>query len=149
MYWNHVATSYLVGCIDKSRNIPGLKPGSIHEQGNPSVKSHMLQSWYLTKGLSIPSALVRYRLKFSQAHWCCNDKTTESISFMVRKTVFITLKKKTSYPPSHTIIEDTIRHNIAQITSTSKAYIPCFLAIIIKWCHIIAWDRRQHHDGGR
>ena len=49
---------------------------------------------------------------------------------------------------SHTIIEDSIRHNIAQMTSTSKAYIPCLPATIIKWCHIIAWDRRQLHDGG-
>ena len=47
------------------------------------------------------------------------------------------------------IREDTIRDDIAQMTSTSKAYIPCLLATIIKWCHIIAWDRRQHHDGGR
>ena len=52
---------------------------------------------------------------------------------MLRKTVAILHKKKrTSYPPSHTIIEDTIRHNIAQITSTSKAYIPCLPATIIK-----------------
>ena len=34
-YWNHVATSYQVGCIGKSRNIPGLKQRNIHEQGNP------------------------------------------------------------------------------------------------------------------
>ena len=41
---------------------------------------------------------------------------------MLRKTVVITLRKKRkSCSPSHTIIEDTIRHNIAQMTSTSKA----------------------------
>ena len=39
LYWNHVATSYQVGCIDKSCNIPGLKQRNIPEQGNPSVKS--------------------------------------------------------------------------------------------------------------
>ena len=38
LYWNHVATSYQVGCIDKSGNIPGLKQCNIHEQGNPSLK---------------------------------------------------------------------------------------------------------------
>ena len=65
---------------------------------------------------NLSDLLVRYRLIFSQAHWCYNDKTTESISFMLRRTVVITL-----YHPSHTIIEDTIRHNIAQMTSTSKA----------------------------
>ena len=57
---------------------------------------------------------------------------------MLRKTVALTRKKKkkkkkeTSYLPSHTIIEDTIRNNIAQMTSTSKAYIPCLLVTIIK-----------------
>ena len=35
LYWNHLATSYQVGCIDKSRNIPGLKQRNINEQGNP------------------------------------------------------------------------------------------------------------------
>ena len=134
-----MAASYQVGCIDKSRNIPGLKQRNIHKQGNPSVKS---QFWNpqtrsrvgtLPKANPFPSALARYRLGFSQAHWCYNDNTTESISFMLRKTVVIILqKKKTSFPPSHMIIEDTFRHNIAQMTSTSKAYIPCLLATIIK-----------------
>ena len=41
------------------------------------------------------NGLVRYRLRFSQAHWCYNDTTTESISFMLRKTAVITLKNKT------------------------------------------------------
>ena len=35
LYWNHVATSYQIGCIDKSRSIPGLKKRNIHEQANP------------------------------------------------------------------------------------------------------------------
>ena len=58
---------------------------------------------------------------------------------MLRKTVITTPKKKEkqqqqqlSHPPSCTIIEDTIRHNIAQTTSASKAYIPCLYATIIK-----------------
>ena len=145
MSWNHVATFYQVGCIDKSRIIPGLKQRNRHKEtpqwNHNSESSDTLQSWYLTEGCSIPSTLVRYSLRFSQGHWCYNNKRTDSISFMLRKTVPITLKKKeTSYPPSHTITEDTIRHNIAQMTSTSKAYIHCLLATIIK-CHIIAWDR--------
>ena len=62
----------------------------------------------------------------------------------------ITTSKKTlSDPPFHAIIEDTIKHNIAQMTSTSKVYILCFFATIIKWCQIIAWDRRQHRDDGQ
>ena len=31
LYWNHVATSYQVGCIDKSHNISGLKHRNIHK----------------------------------------------------------------------------------------------------------------------
>ena len=46
-------------------------------------------------------------------------------------------KKKLSHPRFHTITEDTIRHNIAQMTSTSKTDIPCPLATIIKSCHMI------------
>ena len=58
---------------------------------------------------------------------------------MLRKTAITTPKKKQqqqqqqlSHPLSHIIIEDAIRHNIAQMTSKSKAYIPCLLAKIIK-----------------
>ena len=49
-----------------------------------------------------------------------------------RTTPFIFFKKRLKYPLPLSSIEDTIRHNIAQITSTSKAYIPCPLIIIIK-----------------
>ena len=41
-------------------------------------------------------------------------------------------RNRTSYPLPHAFMEDTIRHDIAQMTSTSKAYIPCVLVIIIK-----------------
>ena len=70
---------------------------------------------------------------------------------MLKKTVITTPKKKKtatttttkqqqqqqqkqqlSHSPSYAIIEVTIRHNIAQMTFTSKAYIPCLLATIIK-----------------
>ena len=54
---------------------------------------------------------------------------------MLRKTVVITpteenkkakkKRKNGSYPPTHATIEDTIRHNIAQITSTSNACMAC------------------------
>ena len=47
---------------------------------------------------------------------------------MLRKTAVTTPKgKKLRYRPPHTIIEDTVRHNIVQMTSTSKACIPCLL----------------------
>ena len=35
LYWNHVATSYQEGCIDKS----GLKQHNTHEQGNQTRSS--------------------------------------------------------------------------------------------------------------
>ena len=41
-------------------------------------------------------------------------------------------QKKTSHPPFHTITEDTIRYNIAQMTPTSKGHIPFLLATIIE-----------------
>ena len=47
-----------------------------------------------------------------------------------------TKQNRTSYPLTYAFMEDTIKHNIAQMTSTGKAYIPCLLVIIIKWCHM-------------
>ena len=100
----------------------------------------MPQNWNLIERWLIPSVLVRNSLRFPHAHWCYSDKT-ESISLTLTKTVITTPKKKQqqqlSHPPSHTIIENAIRDNIAQMTSKSKACIPCLLATIIKWCHII------------
>ena len=46
-----------------------------------------------------------------------------------------TKQTSTSYPLAHAFVEDTIRHNIARMTSTSKAYITCFLVIIIMLSH--------------
>ena len=72
-----------------------------------------------------------------------SDKT-DSISFILRKTEVSPGKKKagnqktlkiqskknrTNYSLPHAFMEDTIRHNISQMTSTSKVYIPCPLAI--------------------
>ena len=55
-----------------------------------------------------------------------------------------TNEKKSSHPPSHVILADSIRHNIAQTTSTSKPFTPCLVATISKWCHRTARDKRQH-----
>ena len=46
-------------------------------------------------------------------------------------------RSKKDYLPSYAIIEDTFWHNIAQMTSTTNACIPCFVATIIKQCRII------------
>ena len=42
----------------------------------------------------------------------------------------------TSYSMRHTLIEDIIRHNVAQITSTRKANVPCLHAIIYRYVYI-------------
>ena len=59
---------------------------------------------------------------------------TESIFCMSRKTAFTTASKNKhpGYSPSQTIIEDTMRYNIAHVTTTSKAYILGLLVTIIK-----------------
>ena len=51
--------------------------------------------------------------------------------------------KQLSYPMPPSIIEDTTRHDIAQITSTSKAYIPCPFTFIIK-CQMKEEVKLQH-----
>ena len=50
---------------------------------------------------------------------------------------------------SHSITEDTMRHNIALVISTSKAYIFSILATKNKWCDTTAWDRGQQRNGGQ
>ena len=82
-----------------------------------------------------PIYLTRSSLRFPNAHWCYSDKS-DSIFSMLRKTT-TTIPKTTSHLLSHTIMEDTIRHEITQMTSINKAYIPCLLVTIIKWCQII------------
>ena len=55
---------------------------------------------------------------------------------------------KTRDPLPHVFMKDTIRHNTAQIISTSKVYIPYLFTIIIKWCNIITRDTRQYRNSG-
>ena len=50
------------------------------------------------------------------------DVITDSISFILRK-------REVS---PHALIKDTIMHNIAQMASISKVYIPCPFTILIK-----------------
>ena len=42
-----------------------------------------------------------------------------------------TKKPRTSHPPYRAFMGDSIGHNIAQMTSSGKAYIPWLLVIII------------------
>ena len=107
----------------------------------------MIQNENLIETQSIPSALVSYSLGFPHTHGCYSNKT-ESVSSMLQKTVITTTKKFQPNLPIQTIIVDTNRHNIAQMTSTNRAYISCLLTTMINGCHILASDRRQHLDGG-
>ena len=127
---HQVATCYQACCIDQNRNIPGLKQLNIPERKNRSIKSQLwnpqtCSSRNVIEKKLIQSYLVRYSLRFPKVHLCYRDKT-ESVSSMLRKTAITTRKekKKLSHPPYDTIIEDTIRHNITQVISTSNAYIP-------------------------
>lgn len=48
------------------------------------------------------------------------------------KTKINKKQHKTSYLLPHAFMEDTVRHDIAQMTSTSKAYITYLLVIMVK-----------------
>ena len=50
----------------------------------------------------------------------------------IKKSNKQTKPNRTSCPLPHAFMEDIIRHSIAEMTSTSKADIPCLLVIIIK-----------------
>ena len=84
--------------------------------------------------------MIKLNLLFQPA---VNSRTTPFIKNKKNKTT-TTTTKRLSYPLPLSIIVDIIRHNIAQMSSISKAYIPCTLAIIIKWCQMTDKDRRQH-----
>ena len=47
------------------------------------------------------------------------------------------VKKKNKLSPPPCFHEGTTRHNIAQVTSAGKVYIPCLHAIMVKLCHMI------------
>ena len=67
---------------------------SIWSQITTLESPELFQFCYLIQHLLILSTLVRYSLRFFQAHWCYNNKATESISLMPRNTVVISLTKK-------------------------------------------------------
>ena len=69
-----------------------------------------------------------------------DNKATSLITFFLKKKV----NKRLNYPLLPSIIENTIRHNIAQTTSTSKVYTLCSLAILIKGCQMKDEGRRKH-----
>ena len=50
----------------------------------------------------------------------------------IKKSNKQTKPNRTGCPLPHAFMEDIIRHSIAQMTSASKADIPCLLVIIIK-----------------
>ena len=72
----------------------------------------------------IPSFILRKR----EVSPSKKKQTTNKYKKQTNKTK----QNRTSYPLPHAFMEDTARHNIAQMTSTSKTYIPCLLVLIIK-----------------
>ena len=61
-----------------------------------------------------------------------NRQTNKQTNKQTKET-----NKQASYLLEYATIEDTIRHNVAQMPSKSKAFVPCLLATIIKWCYTI------------
>ena len=108
---------------------------------NLSINSQLWNPQTCSRTETSSSALVRYSLRLLHTHWCYSDKT-ESISSMLRNTTITTPKGKRKKE------KQTESFPIPQMTFTRKAKSPCLLATIIKWCHIIAWERRQNRDGG-
>ena len=101
------STTYLV-----SNNQSKSKWGTFNEISN--LKSLWNPQTFSRIETIIPFTLVNLQPQASHARWCYSGKT-ESISSMLRKTAITTTSKKKS-PSSQAIMEDTIRHNIAQMS---------------------------------
>ena len=128
-------------------NIPGWKECNILTQRNPTVKFLVWNPWHVSDfkshwSLSIPSAIVRYSLKFPLVHWCYCD-TTDSILFILRKTSIILTKKHIS--PCSLLLWKILPDIL--LFQWHEQIRHCLLAIIIKWCHMITWGRRQSRHG--
>ena len=72
----------------------------------------------------IPSLLSRGKQKYHPT------KKAQQTNKEIQKKQ--TKQNRTSYNSPHTFMEDTIRHDIAQMRSASKVHISCILVIIIK-----------------
>ena len=96
MLQNHVATSYQLDCIDNFYNIPVIKQRSIHEQWNHNtgILRHIQELVAHCKLINSIS-LSCYSLRVFHIYYSYSDKT-ESISFIMKKTMVITLSKKTT-----------------------------------------------------
>ena len=161
--------------MNKNATFPVKKKKNIQRKKNPAMEFlvwNPLTCFKFQSSLKANQSHLPKSVDFPTLtdHWSYSDKTGSVTSILRKTTQSLTrevsprkkkrksrqtnTKKQTkrnraSYLLPHAFMEDTIRHNIAQMTSTSKAYIPCLLVIIIKWCHMITWNRLQHRYGGR
>ena len=143
----------------------------IQRQGNPTMKflvwnpltSLRLQIWLKANQFHLPKPVITW--DFPTSTDVIVIKLIPSLSSWGKQEVSLCTHTNThththtknthtknthpSYLLPHAFMEDSIRHVIAQMTYTSKAYIPCPLVIIIKWRHMITWNRLQHCYGGR
>ena len=137
-----LAVAYVVTCLDQIRlqhpiSQVGLKgPAAFLAKyittRNPPMK---LQSEVLGQRFILEISLEanrshlpqsRYSLSFTHVHRGKSDKTARSVpSTSKRQKHSFYKKERLSYPLPPSIMEDSVKHNIAQTASTSKAYIPC------------------------
>lgn len=61
------------------------------------------------------------QLQKTKSNWENNSYKTKQNTIDARQYN----TKKLSYPVPHALIEGTMRHDIAQMTYTSKVYVPC------------------------
>ena len=114
--------------------VPGEKQHNKLRQRNPKTK-FLVRNLFSCFRLKISSVIV---YDFPTLTDVIVIELLSSLSFNENRSInpIKRLKKKTSYLLPLAFMEGTIRHNIAQVTSASKAYIPCLHAIIIKRCHM-------------
>ena len=131
-----VATSYLVGWIESTRSIPGqiISNFITHHKKEPLMKL-CLNSSDSTLDYKPHQRLIDPicpSLVITLVLCTFTDAKVIKLYLLLQLTVnsrttpFIKKgkEKRLSYPLPPSVIEDTIRHNIVQITSTSKTYIP-------------------------
>ena len=122
LYWNHVTTSYLVGCIDMFCNISGLKQSELQ---NPLTRSRVGTSLRFSEGHSV---IIIRQLSPSLLCW-----GRQRLSHFKKMASYLLSHTIPYYPIlSHTITEDAIRYNIDQMNQIDQFF--NFLYEHFMWC---------------
>ena len=123
-----VKTSYLAGWIERTRNIPDyiLSIYITHHKKEPDNETLVLT----LQTMLIDPICLSFVIGYICTHF--TDAKVFKLHLLFQLTASSRkIFKKLSYPLSPLITEDTIRHNIVQMKSTSRAYIrPTSLATL-------------------